>query len=416
MESSTVLKLGSKSPDSIIFVTAHYPPPENAAGFRLKAMVKAISKNLDFSILVIDLTRNKIETYYGDYGERVLSPRKSLSRSSKLYYFHRFKDMLDLSKTYNFIKKYIESTSLKPRLIISTIPPGESVKIGAKLAKDFRAKLLVDFHDLTDEWRFAENPAVGIFYKIYFNKYVYSFLDKADAITTTTEYSVFYLRRKMGNTYKTIHVIYNGVDPVDFEKAYDMKAKKRSRDLRIVFVGNLNWKYHRLDIFIKAMKEITRKEPDSKLVVIGKGKYLSEYVSLAKKLDLLNKIVFTGYISKQRLIEELGKADFGLIPRPAINNPWVISSDRITFYEYLASGLPVIAYGPKINYIGSVIEKYDLGIYIRSNDHKIISTEIIQNRDQIRSIGSSHVRNYILKYRTWDRIMEKFIKIIQKII
>jgi len=406
----------NKFMDSVIFITAHYPPPENAAGFRLKAMVKAIINNLDLSVLVIDLARNKVETYHGFYGEKVFSPRNSLTYGSRFYYFYRFKNILDLSRTYEFIKKYIEFTSLRPRLIISTIPPGESVKIGIKLARHFRAKLLIDFHDLTDEWRFAENPAIGVFYKIYFNKYVYGILDKADAITTTTEYSVYFLHKKLGKSSKPIYVIYNGVNPIDFNKAYDINVRKTSRDLRIIFVGNLNWKYHRLDVFIKSMKEITLKEPNSKLIIVGKGKYLSKYFTIARKMNLKNKIIFTGYISRQKLLEELGKADFGLIPRPAKNNPWIISADRITFYEYLASGLPVISCGPKINYIRKIIENHDLGIYIPSNDHKIIATEIIRSINYLRTLSPSHIRNYVIKYRTWDKIMKKFLKIVQELI
>ena len=402
--------------DSIVFVTGHYPPPENAAGFRLRAMVKAILKNLNMNVLIIDLARSKVEQYIGDYGEKIISPRVSHPSGSKLYYFYRLKNMIDLSKTYYLINKCIRKLSLKPRLIISTIPPGESVEIGLKLARQYEAKLLIDFHDLTDEWKIAENPLLGAFYKWYFNKYVYGVLDKADAITATTEYAVHYIRRKTKGRIKRIFVIYNGVHPSDFNKAYAMKTKGYSDELRIIFVGNLNWKYHKLDLFIKAMKEIDLKKYKFKFVIIGKGKYLNSYISLAKKLNLEKRITFTGYVTRQKLLDELGRSDFGLIPRPNINNPWVIASDRITFYEYLASGMPVIAYGPDINYMGYIIEKYGLGIYIRSNDHKFIASKIIENIDYLTSIHSSYIRNYILKYRDWDKIMNKFINIIQRIL
>ena len=396
--------------ESIIIITGHYPPPENAAGYRLKAMVKVLRTYTKYRIMVIDLARRDIEYYTGEYEETVFSPRQAISASSPYYIINRLRDLIHLGKIYETIANFISKLYIKPVLIISTVPPGDSVKIGYKIARKYQAKFVIDFHDLTDEWRLAEDKLIGFMYKAYFDKYVYKIAKNADLIITTTEFAASFLERKLKT--RNIVIIHNGVDTTEFNQAYLNQINKRKRDLLFIFVGNLNWKYHRLDSFIKAIKILKLTGIDIKLIVVGKGKYKSIYEKLVLKLNIADNVKFTGFVSRSTLLNLYGKADFGVVCRPATDNVWIYSSDRITLYEYLASGLPVLAYGPKYTYIEYIIKKYNLGLYIESDNPYIISNTLMSNVELLSKIKPSHIRKYAIKYRDWNKIMIKLPKIL----
>lgn len=81
--------------------------------------------------------------------------------------------------------------------------------------------------------------------------------------------------------------------------------------------------------------------------------------------DLVDKIDVIGWISPDRMPDILADADVGLLPF-AIDNQWVRSKSPTKLFEYMASGLPVIA--DAVGEVTHVVQNGQSGILTTSQD------------------------------------------------
>lgn len=103
----------------------------------------------------------------------------------------------------------------------------------------------------------------------------------------------------------------------------------------LLFVGRLD-KEKRIDVVIRAMKLILERQPDTYFIVAGKGKRRKPLEALAKKLDIANRVIFTGFISDEDLPNLYAAADVFV-------NAGIAELQSIVTMEALATGLPVVA-------------------------------------------------------------------------
>jgi len=80
-----------------------------------------------------------------------------------------------------------------------------------------------------------------------------------------------------------------------------------------IFVGRLVF-YKNLDIAVKAMKKITTKIPDVRLLVIGDGPERVSLKSLVEKLGLDRNIIFEGRVSDETKIKKIKESSFLILP------------------------------------------------------------------------------------------------------
>ncbi|MGE3062614.1 MAG: glycosyltransferase family 4 protein [bacterium] len=98
-----------------------------------------------------------------------------------------------------------------------------------------------------------------------------------------------------------------GVDSIDFPD-----VKKTDYPL-LVYVGRLK-KYKSIDHIILAMPEILKKHKEAKLMIVGTGDYREKLENLVRKMNLYDRIIFTGYVSEQRKFEILKEAWVSIYP------------------------------------------------------------------------------------------------------
>ncbi|MDD3803520.1 MAG: glycosyltransferase family 4 protein [bacterium] len=97
---------------------------------------------------------------------------------------------------------------------------------------------------------------------------------------------------------------------VDYENP--LHVKKCEYPL-LVYVGRLK-KYKSIDRIILAMPEILKKYGNAKLMIVGTGDYRESLEKLAKRMNLSDKILFTGYVSEKRKFEILKSAWVSVYP------------------------------------------------------------------------------------------------------
>jgi glycosyltransferase involved in cell wall biosynthesis len=178
-----------------------------------------------------------------------------------------------------------------------------------------------------------------VFFKKMENK---SFLHAKSIISHSTVYTKI-LKDEFNVDPKAIFQFYAMVDKTKF----DIKDKSivcsqlgiDSSNFNVVFVGSFD-KPHSPYYMIQLIRNL--KDLHIRFILIGDGPLLSSFQNQIRKLKLDDKVLFTGRLNHDKVVEYIQASDLG------IESSWdkraqKYGGDSIKIYEYLACGKPVIA-------------------------------------------------------------------------
>jgi glycosyltransferase involved in cell wall biosynthesis len=103
----------------------------------------------------------------------------------------------------------------------------------------------------------------------------------------------------------------------------------------IIYLGRLK-KYKSIDHLLTGFSLLLERMPEARLVIVGEGDYKGRLMDLAGKLNLENRVEFTGYVDKQEKVKRLQKSWVAVYP--SLKEGW-----GLTNIEANACGTPVIA-------------------------------------------------------------------------
>ena len=113
-------------------------------------------------------------------------------------------------------------------------------------------------------------------------------------------------------------------------------------------------KYKGVDLLIKTMSIINKKDPEAHLLIIGNGEYKASLIKLAKKLNV--NVTFLPPMRRNDYLKTLAECSvMGYLSES--------EAFCITVLEAIAIGLPVVAVEPW----GSFFKKYSKTIILPSN-------------------------------------------------
>lgn len=143
-------------------------------------------------------------------------------------------------------------------------------------------------------------------------------LKRADAVTTICEG----LRRDIvarGIPADKITVIPNAVDIDKFAVGgvadQDLKAKLGLQGARLIgFIGSF-YAYEGLDILLRAVPALSATRPDLRVLLVGGGPEDARLRQLAKDLDIVDKVVFTGRVPHEQVQMYYDLLDVLVYPR-----------------------------------------------------------------------------------------------------
>jgi len=157
------------------------------------------------------------------------------------------------------------------------------------------------------------------------------FADKIIVISEFVKERFFIFKNK-------IEVVYNGVDLKHFS---DLSARRKIREEfgikeDEILVGNIGRldKWKRQDVFLKTAKLLVEKNKNFKFIIVGDGKELDNLEKLARKLNIENKVIFTGF--RDDVSEVLSAFDIFLHTAEREHFGRVI-------IEAMAKGIPIVA-------------------------------------------------------------------------
>jgi len=224
----------------------------------------------------------------------------------------------------NFYKQadWILKNHPKIKFIINSLSPHHALFLSYKLKKKYPKKIFIA--DYRDEWTTRKtNYPTNLLEKIIFN------LNKKSEIRWTSNIDFFITvsekwKQSLSNFLnKKGYVIKNGHH---FNKNFHFSKVPNEKILKIIYVGTL-YSYQKIEIFINAVKKISKKNPDAiRVDFYGLEIRDDQKTRLEEQIKGFENIFFVHRrIAKNELSGILQKSDIGLL----------------TAYENLTGCLPV---------------------------------------------------------------------------
>jgi len=148
----------------------------------------------------------------------------------------------------------------------------------------------------------------------------------------------------LGISGEKMTVVPMGFEPDKFEMTMETAAVPAgNRHPRIIYLGTL-MRLRRIDFVIRVFSMVLKEIPNARLYLIGSGETDDDIRQLkqeAQRLDVLDKIIFTGFLERQEALKIVRDADVCLSPFYPI--PILNSTSPTKLIEYMALGKSVVA-------------------------------------------------------------------------
>lgn len=270
--------------------------------------------------------------------------------------------------------------------VITTSPPHSTQLIGLKLKQKLNIRWIADLRDpWTDIYYYSQFNHTALARKIDRN-YERQMVENADVLITVSMdiKRIFSEKSRLAVADKTI-VIPNGFDEEDF-RIKEVPAENRKI---ITYTGTISETYD-VDSFLVALKSIANElKPQLLIRFVGKVPSLVEQKFRETGLDC----EFVGYVDHDKSIEYLLRSDMLLLVIPKVKNNLGILPGK--FFEYLASGKPVLAIGPAGGDLSRIINETHCGRLFEYPDAEGM-LQFIQ--DQINNPAASSGRETASQY------------------
>lgn len=263
---------------------------------------------------------------------------------------------------------------------------------GIKIKEKYGIPLVITFHSLEYD-RCAETVPWEIPLKIEFEG-----IKKADIIIANSRYTRDRLISKYNAPAGKIRVIYNGINAEEF------KVVREDGRKIILYFGRLTL-HKGADYFLEAARKVLNFVPNAKFIVAGSGEKLPNLIEKAIALKIVDKVIFTGWISDEEVKRLYAMADVYVLP--SISEPF-----GITILEALASGTPaIVSKNSGVKEVSNhilTVDFWDVDEMVNKIvgilKYPAIKKEIVRNAYQD------------LEKLSWDRVAKETIKVYREAI
>ena len=264
---------------------------------------------------------------------------------------------------------------LRPMVIIISIPDSYLILasyIGGVLTG---SKIVIDIRDPQEEiMSFTYRKGLSGFIAKVYKHINYGIYKRAHIIIGVTITPVNSLIRKL---YKPVYLIPNGADLNVFKPLNKKEVRQRfglsQESLLIGFVGGLSsYGYYNVLPVLIAIRRIRRELGiDIKFVVAGS--ILDD--GIKRIIDYFrDEFIYMGVLDVNNVVTLLSACDIGVVPR--IGDPAYNYAVPVKFYEYIATGLPVLAIVSRGSELARIVEKHRLGFVCEPGDHECLESVI----------------------------------------
>ena len=313
----------------ILIVTDDFPP-KSGGGAAIISSIHALSlKNIGYEVVVITTVEDKSEMgefiengiriirFYSKYDSRYRSYLSLynpflLSKVSKVFKKEKA-DIIHLHNIHYHISHHAISIARKySRAVFMTIHDSMPFHY-SKLFPDFPYKTHTKNYKVSvlrqlKDFRFRFNPFKNILIRYYLK-----IPNKIFAVSNAL------MNALNDNGIGNVEVIHNGIDILEwkldngeievFKVEHNLSHKKV-----IMFCGRLS-RAKGGELMVKCMSEIIKIIPEAVLLIVGeKDKEALNMLKMAENLNIENKLVFSGKLGRNSIINAYGACDMVVVP------------------------------------------------------------------------------------------------------
>jgi glycosyltransferase involved in cell wall biosynthesis len=262
--------------------------------------------------------------------------------------------------------------------IITTGPPHSLHLIGQKLKQKYGIPWLADFRDPWSQWEFLDTLPMLSFIRRRHEALEQKVLRQADVMVTISPTFQRDLEKLSG---RKIDLITNGYDPADIPTDFHPRPKLAKR-LHLVYTGIIDAIRNPLPLMqaLKAEFEVGGEEVS--WTFVGK---VSEQVRASVEADpwLKAHIYFAGYVPHHQVFEFYATTDALVLILTDTKNAKGNIPGKL--FEYLATGLPVLALGDPQGDSSQILSQAGAGAVLGHGDLKGMQAKL---RELFASAGT----------------------------
>lgn len=200
-----------------------------------------------------------------------------------------------------------------------------------------------------------------------------------------------------------IEVIPNGLSPFWIKNRVESCHLINEKNIKLIQVSKLD-KRKNITTTIKVVKELKNRGYKAELIVVGKGAKLAKCLKLAKKMDVIDQIIFTGELESAKLLEYYKNSDIFIMPS-------ITETFGNVYIEAMSQSLPLI-YTRNQGFDGFFTEG-EIGESVNAYDVNEISDKVIKIHNNYE-----YMANNCIKYAPrfdWIDISKRYFEIYQSI-
>jgi glycosyltransferase involved in cell wall biosynthesis len=268
-----------------------------------------------------------------------------------------------------FLEDILRSNEIKT--IITTGPPHSIHLIGLRLKKKNPGlRWIADFRDPWSEWDMLDTLSLTAFARARHRALERRVLTTADEVITIAPFHVARLEALSG---RTVHLITNGFDEEDFS----VIQRRRTAKFTVRHTGVVD-ELRDPRPLMDAIRSAFREDPSmaDNVIVEFIGNVNAAFAREVTADPVLGPVTrFTGNIPHQKLLTLYGETDLQLL----ILAHTSIAPGNLPgkFFEYLASGSPILAVGPVDGDAAHILRQTAAGTIFSRNDIESITDSFI---------------------------------------
>lgn len=312
---------------------------------------------------------------------------------------------------------------------------------GKIISRKYGIPFIHTYHTMWEDYLHYIIPLKGtrnIYPKRFARTFSKNFATKAECIITPSKKTEKYLRYKCKVKNKSIYIIPTGIDIQKFDTSNftdETREELRTslgikKEEKIVLLLGRIAEEKSVDVVMNSMPMVFRNLDNVKFLVVGDGPSKEDLVQMATKLNIEDKVVFTGKVPWTDVPKYYNIADVFV-------NASLTETQGLTFIEAMAAKVPIVAkYAPNLtefiinnqngilvkrdidfaNQIISILTNDKLSAKLSENGYKTANKYSVEEfGDKLEMLYSEVVENYELKkmFKTRQEI-EKQNKTIYK--
>ena len=305
------------------------------------------------------------------------------------------------------LKTFLESVKSSDLIHVHGHPYLSSL-LAAKIAKRYSKPLVLTQHNTFIAYK-------GIFWDHveWINDYAIGrqVLKEADKIVVVSNATKNYVL-SLGAAPEKVEVVHNGVDLNRFRPLTGIKDEMRkklgiSKDSRVVLtVRRLVYK-NGIDTLIESAKTAIKKNPRLVFIVVGKGPDFTQVKGKIEQLGIQENFKLAGFVSDEDLPVYYNTADFFVLPSKSGEGLPLVA------LEAMSCGVPVIA--TDVGGTSEVMTE-EYGKLVPPNAPEALAEAILDFSQRDLSVLKKDLRKIVEQKYSWDKNVEKLVKIYEELI